>query len=224
MDHLHIPDLRQRESGRRYFKPFIPHFQNCRAVLDVASGQGHSLELFKEANIPATGVEVDRGLCELSRGKGLQVVHDNFFSYLPTVSERTFDGALVSHIVEHLTPQQVEELLKLIWRATQPGAVLVILTPNIANLRRAAGDFWRDPTHVRPYPIQALDKLLQRTGWEMVSSGEHTKRPPSLWRDILYATRNLFLGRYWVKDDVFVVARRLKELPGEVDPKPTHAI
>ena len=223
MDTFHIPDPRSRENGLRYFKLFIPYFQNCRAVLDVASGQGHSLELFKEARINATGVEFDRGLCELSRGKGLQVVHDNFFSYLPTVSPEMFDGALVSHIVEHLTPPQVEELLKLIWRAAIPGAVLVIVTPNMANLRRAVGDFWRDPTHVRPYPIQALDKLLKRNGWEMVSSGEHTKRPPSLGRDLLYAVRNFFLGKYWVKDDVFVVARRLKGSPVEAEQKPTKA-
>jgi SAM-dependent methyltransferase len=208
---MHVPDPRAREDGRRCFSPFIGYFRNCRSVLDVASGQGHSLELFKEAGINATGVEVDRDLCELSRQKGLQIVHSDFFKYLPAVPAGTFDGALVSHIVEHFTPLQVEELLKLLWRAVTPGAVLVIITPNIANLRRAAGDFWRDPTHVRPYPAQALAKLLRRTSWETVLTGEHSKRSPSLRRQIVYAIRNLFFGKYWVKDDVFVVARRLAE-------------
>jgi hypothetical protein len=70
------------------------------------------------------------------------------------------------------------------------------------------GDFWRDPTHVRPYPISALSKLLRRTGWEVVESAEYTDRKPSIGRSITYAVRNALLGRYWVGDDLYVIARR----------------
>ncbi len=205
---MHVPDPRERETARRYFQPFIGRFQGCQSVLDVASGQGHFLELLKEAGVNATGVELDAGLCELSRGKGLKVVNESFFDYLKTVPPGTYDGANVSHIVEHFLPVQVEELFKLLHPALQPGAPMVILTPNIANMRRAVGDFWRDPTHVRPYPVSALSKLLRRSGWEVAESGEYTDRKPAFGRAILYGLRNALLGRYWCGDDLFVVARR----------------
>ena len=115
---------------------------------------------------------------------------------------------MASHIVEHMLPERVEELLGLLHRALKPGNPLVILTPNIANLRRAVGDFWRDPTHVRPYPVSALEKLLRRTGWQLAESFEYTDRRPSVFRSIVYAVRNKLIGRYWGGDDLVVVARR----------------
>ena len=206
---MHIPDPREREAARRYFKPFIENFHGCKCVLDVASGQGHFLELLKEAGINGSGVELDKELCELTRNKELQVVNESFFDYLKKTPPGAFDGANVSHIVEHFTPTQVEELFKLLYNALKLGSPLVVITPNIANIRRAVGDFWRDPTHVRPYPISALSKLLRRSGWEVVKSGEYTDRKPSLSRALIYGIRNALLGRYWCGDDLFVVARRL---------------
>jgi len=205
---MHVPDPREREVARRYFQPFLKHFRACKAVVDIASGQGHFLELLREAGLNGTGVELDADLCALCRQKGLTVVQTDFFDYLKDSPAGTFDGANVSHIVEHFTPRQVEELCKLLHHALKPGSPMVILTPNIANLRRAVGDFWRDPTHVRPYPVSALTKILKRTGWEVEASGEHTDRKPSLGRAIIYALRNALIGRYWGGDDLYVIARR----------------
>jgi hypothetical protein len=205
---MHIPDPREERIALTYFKPFLHHFRDCSRVIDVASGQAHLLQLYKEAGINAEGIEIDAGLCELTRQKGLKVTQGNFFEVLKAAAPGSFDGASASHIVEHFLPVQVEDLLSLLHAAVKPASPLLILTPNIANMRRAVGDFWRDPTHVRPYPISALSKLLRRTGWEVEQSGEHTDRAPSTGRAIIYGIRNALLGRYWVGDDLYVVARR----------------
>lgn len=205
---MHIPDARNRESALQYFQPFVTRFQQCRAVVEIACGQGHFLELLKTAGVPATGIEFDPELCQLVRGKGLSVIEGDFFEILRQAAPGSFDGAMASHIVEHFPPVRVEELFNLLRPALKPGSPLVVLTPNIAYIRSAVGDFWRDPTHVRPYPIQALSKLFARTGWEVVASGEHVKRGPSLFRAVKYGLRNLLFGHFWVNDDIFVVARR----------------
>lgn len=204
---MHVADARDRQVAERYFRPFVSRFAGCRNVLELACGQGFFLDMLKEAAIPAVGVEADTGLCATARARGLDVENADFFEYLKTFNEK-FDACMASHIVEHFLPERVEELLRLIHRALKPGSPLVILTPNIANLRRAVGDFWRDPTHVRPYPVSALEKLLRRTGWQPIESFEYTDRKPSLRRKIVYAARNLLLGRYWGGDDLCVVARR----------------
>lgn len=205
---MHIPDPREREVAMSYFKPFVQYFRDCSRVLDVASGQGHFLQLLKEAGINAEGIEVDTDLCRLTREKELKVTQGNFFEFLRATTPGSYDGASASHIVEHFLPVQVEELFSLLHAALTPRSPLVVITPNIANMRRAVGDFWRDPTHVRPYPASALAKLLRRTGWEVVSSGEHTDRKPSIRRAFVYGIRNALLGRYWGGDDLYVIARR----------------
>ena len=204
---MHVADARDREVAQRYFKPFVGRFTGCSRVLEIASGQGFFLDMLKQAGIGARGVEADAALCEQARARGLDVVNADFFEFLKTKTDE-FDGVMASHIVEHFLPVQVEELLGLLARAAKPGSPLVILTPNIANLRRAVGDFWRDPTHVRPYPVSALAKLLRRTGWEVAEDFEYTDRKFSLRRAIVYRLRNLLIGRYWGGDDLCVVARR----------------
>ena len=203
---MHIADARDKAIAERYFRPFVARFAGCQSVLEIASGQGFFLDMLREAGIPARGVEADAALCKAARERGLQVEQADFFDYLHKAEP--FDGCMASHIVEHFLPERVEALLGLLHRAAKPGSRLVILTPNIANLRRAVGDFWRDPTHVRPYPVSALSKLLRRQGWQVEESFEYTDRKPSLYRSIVYGVRNALIGRYWGGDDLCVVARK----------------
>lgn len=206
---MHVADSRDAEVAQRYFRPFVGRFAGCSQVLEIAAGQGFFLDMLRSASIGAIGVEADAALCEAARTRGLDVRQADFFQFLKDGPPSSFDGVMASHIVEHFLPERVEELLRLLHRAAKPGAVLVILTPNIANMRRAVGDFWRDPTHVRPYPISALAKLLRRTGWgDPVESFEYTDRKPSLRRAITYRLRNLLIGRYWGGDDLCVIARK----------------
>ena len=203
---MHVADARDQRIAERYFRPFVARFAGCSSVLEIASGQGFFLDMLREAGIPARGVEADEALCKAARQRGLDVTQADFFEYLKAAPP--FDGCMASHIVEHFVPERVAELLALLHRGAQPGARLVILTPNIANLRRAVGDFWRDPTHVRPYPVSALSKLLRRAGWRLEESFEYTDRKPSLYRSLVYGLRNALIGRYWGGDDLCVVARK----------------
>jgi O-antigen chain-terminating methyltransferase len=209
---VHVPDPRDQEVAYRYFKPFVERFKGCTAVLDVASGQGHFLDLMKEAGIPARGVELDVELSESCRDRGLEVEQGDFFEFLHRAKPGSFDGVHASHIIEHFAPTQVEELFRLVGPALKEGSLFAIITPNPANLRRMVGDFWRDPTHVRPYPASAIRKLLGRAGgWEILEEAEYTDRKPSLSRSLVYGLRNLFLGRYWGGDDLYVIARRVSD-------------
>jgi O-antigen chain-terminating methyltransferase len=131
---MHIPDPRECEVAMRYSQPFVEYFLGCQRVIDVASGQGHFLQILKEAGVNAEGVEVDSDLCALTRGKGLKVTQGNFFELLKTVPAGSYDGASASHIVEQFLPVQVEELFALLHRALKMDALLVVITPNIANI------------------------------------------------------------------------------------------
>jgi len=155
-----------------------------------------------------TGVEIDPELCAQMQRRGLAVHQQDFFEFLEASPDAYFDGCMAAHIVEHFMPSDVIRLLTLLHRTMSDGAPLVIVTPNIANLRKAAGDFWRDPTHVRPYPFQALEKLFKMTGWQLIDAGEHSDRSPSISLKMRYLMRNALFGKYWVGEAVFAVAEK----------------
>jgi SAM-dependent methyltransferase len=194
--------------AEKYFEPFVELFKDKKRVLDLGCGQGIFLKILKKVGVDAVGVEIDDSLSQMANSQGLKVIQADIFDYLKETTDK-FDGCCASHIVEHFTPGVVKNLFRLIHRIMEAGGLLLVVTPNIANLRRAAGDFWRDPTHVRPYPISALNKLLAQSGWETVKSGYHTDRPYSLRRQIIYGLRNLLIGRYWGDDDLYVVAQKI---------------
>jgi len=165
------------------------------------------MKMLAEAGVESLGIEGDGGMVAEARAAGLTVVQTDIFHYLQSTEER-FQGCIASHIVEHFVPEKVVELLALMHRVTLPGGKLLIITPNIAHLRRAAGDFWRDPSHVRPYPIEALDKLLSQTGWKKIDGGYISDKRFSLKRAAVAAIRNILIGRYWLGEDLYVVAGR----------------
>ena len=205
---MHLADRRDQAVAKKYFMPFVERFRDHSPVLELASGQGIFQDLLKSAGISAEGVELDEALYRACRDRGLNVTQANLFSYLESLQQPRFGGCFASHIVEHFLPQEVDTLFRDVHKAVRPGGIFIVLTPNIANLKRAAGDFWRDPTHVRPYPIPALHKLLRKNQWQVLESGEHSDRPPSIKRQVTYWIRNLLMGRHWVGDDVWVIAQR----------------
>lgn len=205
---MHIPSGRKEPTVKATFTPFVKLFAAHSKVLDVACGHGFVMKMLKEANIDAVGIEMDEGLVNEARSSGLKVIQGDIFHYLQSTQEK-FNGCIASHIVEHFPPQKVVELLRLMNRVTLSDGKLLIITPNIAHLRRAAGDFWRDPSHVRPYPIEALDKLLSQTEWRKITSGYLSDKKFSLRKTIVSSIRNVLIGRYWLGEDLYMVAQKL---------------
>ena len=73
---------------------------------------------------------------------GVDIVHD--IEVLPwPVPESCAYRILMSHIVEHLTPWLVVDILNACWRVMKAGGQLLIATPYAGSPR-----FWQDPTHV----------------------------------------------------------------------------
>lgn len=137
--------------------------------LDVGSGRGLLLDLVGEAGIAAFGIEPDPALARESIGRGHQVFCGPMFEVLETLADTDvrFDAFSLLHLVEHLAYPEAEQLLSVIPKIAAPGALCVLITPNFRDLR-VHGSFFRDPTHVRPYPLELVEYLLRGHDFEIL--------------------------------------------------------
>jgi SAM-dependent methyltransferase len=163
-----------RERGRSH----VRRLAGRRRVVDLGCGRGEILELLADHDIGAEGVDSDAEMVAHVQAKGLRATHGDLFAYLGGLAPGAIDGALASHVIEHLAfPDQVR-LIRLAARALTPGGVLIVETPNPTSLLAGSVNFRRDPTHVAPVHPDTLAFLLSREGFEHVEVEYLASVPP----------------------------------------------
>lgn len=143
---------------------YLPHFSRCHYVLDVGCGRGEFLELMQESGVAARGIDLNEECVTICRQKGLEAQLADVFTYLHELPAGGFDGIFCGQVVEHIAPERLPDLIRLMARALQPGGVLVVETPNPESLAIFATHFYIDPTHVRPVPAALLVFYMEEYG------------------------------------------------------------
>jgi SAM-dependent methyltransferase len=156
--------------ARALARSYAGRFKPGQRVLDIGCGQGHFLDAARERGIEGVGIDRDDSLVAASRDRGHEV-HRGDVRELPEILAEPFDGALATHLIEHLNPEEVVALCADVAEMVRPGGAFVIATPNFRDMRVATDWFWLDPSHVRPYPEAALDQLIDKDQWRLVESG-----------------------------------------------------
>ncbi len=157
------------KSRLRVYLPFATPLRDLldhAAAVDLGCGRGEWLELLREYGYDAQGVDIDEGMLEACRERGL-AAHQrealNFLHELPDASQAIVSGF---HIVEHIPFENLKLLVREAMRVLQPGGLLILETPNPENLVVATSGFYVDPTHQRPIPSQLLAFLTQHAGFK----------------------------------------------------------
>lgn len=132
--------------------------------LDLGCGRGEFLRILRGEGIEAIGVDINPvGLTRL-RADGFNVVEQDLLSFLKADC-RTFSGASILQVAEHLTYDQIERMLALVAARLAPGAVLIVETPNPLS-PFALGVFHTDPTHINPLPPEGLRFSVEAAGFQ----------------------------------------------------------
>ncbi len=139
--------------------------------LDIGCGKGEFLDVLSKVGVPARGVDLNPGFVENCREDGFAVDLTDGLSALREVSPGALRGVSAFHVVEHLSTEELMDILAAARRAIHPGGGLILETPNPENLIVGATTFWLDPTHRKPIPPALLSLMVSEVGFEDVKIG-----------------------------------------------------
>jgi 2-polyprenyl-3-methyl-5-hydroxy-6-metoxy-1,4-benzoquinol methylase len=127
--------------------------QELGRTLDVGCGIGRNL-----AALPADSLGVDHNAqsVELARKRGYRAVTVEQFTAEPP-APGSFDSMLLAHVVEHMTAEDAEQLLRFYLPYVRPGGRVMLICPQ----RRG---FATDDTHVQFFDLPALRALATSVG------------------------------------------------------------
>lgn len=135
-------------------------------VADLGCGRGEWLELLKEQNIPAIGVDIDEGMLARAVEIGLNVKKQDAIEFLQQQADQSLLCVSGFHIAEHLPFEVLQALVKETLRVLKPGGLLILETPNPENISVGACSFYMDPTHQQPLPPALLEFLPYFYGFQ----------------------------------------------------------
>jgi SAM-dependent methyltransferase len=157
-----------REDLRRTYADVADRFIGAGPVLDIGCGRGEFLELLRERDVPGRGVEIDPALVKEAQELGLDVELNDGLNALGAVKDGTLGGIVLIQVVEHLTPQEVVDLVALAYEKLRPQGRILVETVNPQSLYVFAHSLYVDPTHARPVHPAYLDFLFRQAGYAHV--------------------------------------------------------
>jgi O-antigen chain-terminating methyltransferase len=150
------------------YMPFIEKIQEVHpnaAALDLGCGRGEWLELLKDHQLSASGIDLDDGMLSACRSRGLDVQTGDAIAHLKSLPADSLSIVSGFHIAEHLSLGDLETLIKEALRVLKPAGLLILEAPNTENLVVGTSSFYLDPTHQRPLPSALLSFLVGYLGF-----------------------------------------------------------
>jgi len=160
-----------REMIKSRLSVYLPFIQKIQAAhsnasaLDLGCGRGEWLELLKDSQFAASGIDLDDGMLSACRSQGLNVQTGDAIAHLKSLPAESLSIVSGFHIAEHLSLDDLQTLIKEALRVLKPAGLLILEAPNTENLVVGTSSFYLDPTHQRPLPSALLNFLVGYLGF-----------------------------------------------------------
>jgi O-antigen chain-terminating methyltransferase len=169
-DYFAFEDLYRGDEDliRHRQKEYLEYFRGRNNVLDVGCGRGEFLELLREHNISAKGVELGTDQYLLCKEKGLDVIQQDLFSYLESIPDESLEGLFSAQVIEHMTASDQLRYVGLAYQKTSQGSPVIFETINAQCVWAIVRSFFLDPTHVRPIHPETLKFAMESVNFKNV--------------------------------------------------------
>lgn len=177
-------------------------------ALDLGCGRGEWLELMRDANVEAVGVEHNRLLLDVCAGKDLKVVDADLTAFLRQAPAEHWQLVTAFHVIEHLGWPGWLAFLRDIYRVLRPGGMAIVETPSPGNLVTAANRFHLDPTHRHPLPDALLEFASTQVGFDRVEIMPLRAEAEAVTRLVAAGVPAELVDRLFGSQDYAIIARR----------------
>ena len=174
-DNFYVAFENQFRGSREVIKErltfYLPIVQETKArtgdgtALDLGCGRGEWLELLKENAFEGRGVDLNSGMVQECRSRGLEVECADANAYLRALPSGSLSLITGFHIVEHLPFAALLDLLLQSFRVLRAEGRAIFETPNPECLQVTNYRFFLDPTHRNPIPQELLCFIARYTGF-----------------------------------------------------------
>lgn len=138
-------------------------------ILDNGCGRGEFLHAFDQLGMEVSGTDIS-DYC-----KNVDVV-DLDKDNLPFPDEY-FDVVFSKSVIEHV--QNTEHYMNEMYRVLKRGGTLILMAPDWESQYII---FYQDPTHIHPYTVKSMDRLLKMSGFRDVKT-EKFIQLPCVWEN-----------------------------------------
>lgn len=146
---------------------YLDYFKGCKSVLDIGCGRGEFLELMKENDINAQGLDTDANMVNFCKSKELRVNLIDAISFLEQVEDNSLDGIFINQVVEHLEPDYLIKMLKMCYQKLMYGYFIIVETVNPLSFASFV-NFYIDLSHIRPVHPETLRFLFEVAGFREI--------------------------------------------------------
>jgi len=155
-----------REKIKKVQEQYLPYYVDKKKVVDIGCGRGEFLELLKDNNIDAIGIDLYGKSIECCKLMGLNVLQEDAIKYLGECD--SVDGVFAGQLVEHLSIGQIIKLCEVAFEKLEDDCYMILETPNPTSLAIYTHAFYMDPSHQKPVHPLTLQYCAQKAGFKDV--------------------------------------------------------
>ena len=157
------------EALRLRYEDLATELEHCDGkVVDIGCGRGEFVDLLRTLGVNVVGIEIDSELVHSCVERGLPVEYGDGISWVRATPDASLAGLSLIQVVEHLSSQELVDLVSLAAKKLRPGGKIVVETVNPQSLYVFAHSFFLDPTHVAPIHPAYLHFLFREAGFSSV--------------------------------------------------------
>ena len=167
------------------------HITLAGNILDYGCGPGFLIEKLLKDGLMCWGLDAVESNIEIIKRKfdgHPRFIEAYHADKLPTaIQENQFDVVFLVETIEHLLQDDLQAILKELYRITRTGGKLIITTRNNENLDASkiicpdCGCIFHLMQHVSSWTADSLSAVMTEVGFQKIVCATATFRPRTLW-------------------------------------------
>ncbi len=130
-------------------------------IIEIGCGRGEVGFLMRNDPFEYTGYEPARGLSDFGIRAGVPIIQTTF-----EATQRA-DAIIIDNVLEHVA--EPAQLIDIAASALNRGGILVVITPNVNDVRALSPDWrkrhlWVPPDHINFFSAKDIRTMFERTG------------------------------------------------------------